>query len=69
VGDPALLLADEPTGSLDSRTGAEIFALLGALNEMGTTVLVVTHNEELARTASRAVSLRDGRVDRDERRR
>jgi putative ABC transport system ATP-binding protein len=69
VGDPALLLADEPTGSLDSRTGAEIFALLGALNETGTTVLVVTHNEELARTATRAVSLRDGRVDRDERRR
>ena len=69
VGDPALLLADEPTGSLDSGTGAEIFALLGSLNERGTTVLVVTHNEELARSAARAISLRDGRIDRDKRRR
>jgi putative ABC transport system ATP-binding protein len=67
VGDPALLLADEPTGNLDSATGGEIFALLGRLNEHGTTVLVVTHNDELARRTSRAVALRDGRIERDER--
>jgi putative ABC transport system ATP-binding protein len=69
VGDPALLLADEPTGSLDSVTGAEIFSLLAQLNRRGTTILVVTHNEELAGTAARTVALRDGRVERDERRR
>lgn len=68
VGDPALLLADEPTGNLDSVTGAEIFALLGRLNEAGTTIIVVTHNDELARSTPRSVALRDGRVERDERR-
>jgi putative ABC transport system ATP-binding protein len=67
VGDPALLLADEPTGNLDSATGGEIFALLGGLHEHGTTILVVTHNDELARRTSRAVALRDGRIERDER--
>ncbi|HEX3334255.1 MAG TPA: ABC transporter ATP-binding protein [Acidimicrobiales bacterium] len=68
VGEPALLLADEPTGNLDSSTGAEIFALLGGLHARGTTILLVTHNEELAGAAPRAVSLRDGRIERDERR-
>jgi len=68
VGEPALLLADEPTGNLDSATGDEIFGLLARLHERGTTVLVVTHNEELARRAPRAVGLRDGRVERDDRR-
>jgi putative ABC transport system ATP-binding protein len=67
VGDPALLLADEPTGNLDSATGGEIFALLGRLHERGTTILVVTHNDELARRTSRGVALRDGRIERDER--
>jgi putative ABC transport system ATP-binding protein len=67
VGEPALLLADEPTGNLDSATSAEIFALLTRCNDAGTTVVVVTHNVELARTARRSVSLRDGRVERDER--
>jgi putative ABC transport system ATP-binding protein len=67
VGEPALLLADEPTGNLDSVTGREIFALLGTLSERGTTILVVTHNDELARLAPRAVALRDGRIERDER--
>jgi putative ABC transport system ATP-binding protein len=67
VGDPALLLADEPTGNLDSATGGEIFALLGRLHEQGTTILVVTHNDELARRTLRAVALRDGRIERDER--
>ena len=68
VGEPALLLADEPTGNLDSATGDEIFGLLARLHERGTTVLVVTHNEELARRAPRAVALRDGRIERDDRR-
>jgi putative ABC transport system ATP-binding protein len=68
VGDPALLLADEPTGNLDSVTGAEIFSLLGRLHSKGTTILVVTHNEELASRTPRAVALRDGRIERDERR-
>jgi putative ABC transport system ATP-binding protein len=67
VGEPALLLADEPTGNLDSRTGREIFALLGTLHERGTTILVVTHNDELACLAPRGVALRDGRIERDER--
>jgi putative ABC transport system ATP-binding protein len=67
VGEPALLLADEPTGNLDSVTGGEIFALLGRLHERGTTILVVTHNDELARRTPRAVALRDGRIERDER--
>ena len=68
VGDPALVLADEPTGNLDSSTGDEIFALLGRLHERGTTILVVTHNDALARRVPRVVHLRDGRIDRDERR-
>ena len=68
VGSPALLLADEPTGNLDSVTGDEIFRLLQQLNDGGTTVVLVTHNTELARRAPRAVALRDGRIDRDERR-
>ena len=68
VGEPALLLADEPTGNLDSATGSEIFSLLARLHERGTTILVVTHNDELARRTPRTVALRDGRIERDERR-
>jgi putative ABC transport system ATP-binding protein len=68
VGEPALLLADEPTGNLDSRAGREIFELLARLHGRGATILVVTHNDELARAASRAVSLRDGLIEADVRR-
>lgn len=57
---PALLLADEPTGELDASTGAEVIALLGRLNADGTTVVVVTHDENLARAAKRVVHMRDG---------
>ena len=57
---PALLLADEPTGELDARTGAEMIALFGRLNHDGTTIVVVTHDEELARAAKRVVHMRDG---------
>ena len=63
VCEPALLLADEPTGNLDSATGDEIAALLGALHREGRTLVVVTHNEALARRAQRIVRLRDGRVE------
>ncbi|HEY4955045.1 MAG TPA: ABC transporter ATP-binding protein [Gemmatimonadaceae bacterium] len=57
---PAILLADEPTGELDARTGAEIIALFGRLNRDGTTLIVVTHDEELAGTAKRKIHMRDG---------
>ena len=63
---PALLLADEPTGELDARTGAELIALFDRLNRDGTTLLVVTHDEELARSARRVVHMRDGVIVRDE---
>ena len=63
---PALLLADEPTGELDARTGAEIIALFAQLNADGTTIVVVTHDEELARAAKRVVHMRDGVVMMDE---
>lgn len=59
---PALLLADEPTGELDARTGAEIIALFQRLNADGTTLLVVTHDEDLASAARRKIHMRDGRV-------
>jgi putative ABC transport system ATP-binding protein len=59
---PALLLADEPTGELDARTGAEVIALFGRLNRDGTTIVVVTHDEGLARAAGRVVHMRDGMI-------
>src|ERR671925_1500585 len=57
---PSLLLADEPTGELDARTGEQIVSLLSQLNRDGTTLVVVTHDEELARAARRVVHMRDG---------
>jgi putative ABC transport system ATP-binding protein len=62
---PAFLLADEPTGELNAATGAEVIALLGRLNADGTTLVVVTHDETLARAARRVVTLRDGQVVKD----
>lgn len=59
---PALLLADEPTGELDARTGAEMIEMFARLNADGTTLVVVTHDEELARAARRVVHLKDGVV-------
>jgi putative ABC transport system ATP-binding protein len=59
---PAILLADEPTGELDARTGAEIIALFGQLNRDGTTLIVVTHDEELASAANRKIHMRDGLI-------
>jgi putative ABC transport system ATP-binding protein len=62
VGTPSLILADEPTGNLDSAMANEIMDLLEKINEMGTTVLVVTHDPELAARASRQIYLLDGRL-------
>jgi putative ABC transport system ATP-binding protein len=59
---PALLLADEPTGELDARTGTEIIALFQRLNADGTTIVVVTHDEDLANAARHKVHMRDGRI-------
>ena len=67
VTTPRLLLADEPTGNLDTATGEEIAKLLDELNAQGATVVLVTHNEALGRRARRVVRLRDGRVVSEER--
>jgi putative ABC transport system ATP-binding protein len=63
---PALVLADEPTGELDARTGADIIALFERLHADGTTLVVVTHDEELARAARRVLHMRDGAIVHDE---
>ena len=64
---PRLLLADEPTGELDARTGEEMIALFERLNTDGTTILVVTHDEDLAGAARRVIHMRDGTIVGDER--
>ena len=66
VNDPALILADEPTGALDTRTGLEIMAVFQRLNRAGMTVIVVTHEPDVARFAGRIVRFQDGRVVGDE---
>jgi putative ABC transport system ATP-binding protein len=66
VNRPSLLLADEPTGNLDTETGAEIMQLLEALNRQGNTILLVTHEEDIAHHARRVIHLRDGQLERDE---
>jgi len=62
VTRPSLILADEPTGNLDSTSGREIMQLLTSLHQKGTTVILVTHNQEIADHAQRVIALRDGRV-------
>ncbi len=62
ANDPDVILADEPTGNLDSRTGRDIFDLLQTLNDAGQTIIIVTHNLELARRAKRLFHMRDGRI-------
>ncbi len=65
VNRPALLLADEPTGNLDSVTGEEIMGLFGKLHDAGNTIILVTHEEYIARKSNRLIRLRDGRIEED----
>jgi len=66
VTEPALVLADEPTGNLDSRTSIEVMSLFQELNEEGVTIVLVTHEHDIARYTRRVVEMRDGRILRDE---
>ena len=66
VNGPSILLADEPTGNLDSRTSVEIMAILQALNQQGLTIILVTHESDIAAYAKRRVTFRDGRIIQDE---
>jgi putative ABC transport system ATP-binding protein len=65
VAGPSLVLADEPTGNLDTATGAELLELLRALNQSGTTIVIITHDHEVAEAARRRVVMRDGRIESD----
>jgi len=66
VNDPLMILADEPTGNLDSKTGAEVLDLITRLNQSGKTIILVTHDDKVAERAHRVVRMKDGRIDRDE---
>ncbi len=67
VNTPSILLADEPTGNLDSQTGEEIMALFARLHQHGNTIILVTHETDIALHAHRVIRLRDGKVEKDER--
>jgi putative ABC transport system ATP-binding protein len=65
VNNPSILLADEPTGNLDSKTGVEIMALFARLHDAGNTIIVVTHEADVAAHAARAIHIRDGQIEKD----
>ena len=65
VNDPSILLADEPTGNLDSKTGNEIMGVFARLHEAGNTIILVTHEADIASYAHRVISIRDGQVEKD----
>src|SRR5262245_57632144 len=65
VNDPHVILADEPTGNLDSKTSVEIMELLNRLNEAGKTIIMVTHENDIADWAKRVVRMRDGQIETD----
>jgi putative ABC transport system ATP-binding protein len=65
VGDPPLLLADEPTGALDSKSGQIVMDLLHELNASGTTVVIITHDNDIASSVPRAVRIKDGLIAHD----
>ena len=67
VNDPSILLADEPTGNLDTATGNEIMALFARLHQQGNTIVLVTHEHDIALHANRVIHIRDGKVEKDER--
>ena len=62
VNDPSIILADEPTGNLDSKTGESIFELFTTLNKQGKTIVIVTHDEELSQKTNRQIALKDGKI-------
>ena len=66
VTKPSIILADEPTGNLDSKTGTEIMGLIAELHQQGNTIILVTHEEDIAENAHRIIRLRDGKIEHDE---
>jgi putative ABC transport system ATP-binding protein len=68
VNEPSLLLADEPTGNLDSKTGNEILNLFHKIHSQGNTIITVTHDPDIAQQAQRIIYIRDGKIEREERR-
>ena len=66
VNNPSIILADEPTGNLDTRTGDEIMEIFEAIHDEGNTIIMVTHEEYIAEHSDRIVRLRDGMIERDE---